>query len=47
MNNLDWWERLQTLYNRFSPLGMGADLTALSVVEAWGVYRFLSRLADG
>lgn len=47
MNNLDWLERLQSLSVRFSHLGMGADLAALSVIEAWGVYRFLSRLADG
>lgn len=47
MNNLDFLERLQTLCNRFSHLGIGADLAALSVIEAWGVYRFLSRLAEG
>ena len=47
MNNLDWLERLQSLSVRFSHLGIGADLAALSVIEAWGVYRYLSRLADG
>ena len=47
MNNLDWLERLQCLSARFAHLGMGADLSALSVIEAWGLYRFLARLADG
>lgn len=47
MNNLDWVERLQCLSARFSYLGIGADLATLSIVEAWGMYRFLSRLADG
>lgn len=47
MNNLDWFERLQMLCNRFSYLGMGADLAALSIIELWGLYLFLSRLADG
>lgn len=47
MNNLDWMERLQSLSVRFSHLGVGADLAALSMIEAWGLYLFLSRLADG
>lgn len=47
MNNLDWLERLQCLSARLSYLGIGADLAALSAIEAWGLYRFLSRLADG
>ena len=47
MHNLDWMNRLQTLCERFSYLGMGADLAALSIIELWGLYLFLSRLADG
>lgn len=47
MYNLDWLERLQCLSVRFSHLGIGADIAALSIVEAWGLYLFLSRLADG
>jgi len=47
MNNLDWLDRLQCLSARFSHLGIGADIAALSIVEAWGLYLFLSRLADG
>lgn len=46
MNNLDWMERLQSLSVRFSHLGIGADIAALSIIELWGVYQFLSRLAD-
>lgn len=47
MNNLDWLERLEMLCNRFSHLGIGADLAALSLIEARGLYLFLSHLADG
>ncbi len=47
MNNLDWKERLQYLSARFSHLGIGADIAALSIFEAWGLYLYLSRLADG
>jgi hypothetical protein len=47
MNNLDWLERLQCLSVRLSHFGIGADMAALSIVEAWGLYLFLSRLADG
>ena len=45
--NGDWPERLQTLCGRFSHLGIGADLAALSLIELWGVYCYLSRLVDG
>jgi hypothetical protein len=43
----DWLERLQTLSVRFSGMGVGADLAALSLIELWGLYCYLSRLADG
>ncbi len=46
MTTYSWLEELEMLLVRFSHLGIGADLTALSVVEAWGLYLFLSRLAD-
>ena len=47
MNNETWLERLQSISVQFSHLGIGADLTALSLIELWGLYLFLSRLADG
>ena len=47
MSNETWQERLQMLSVRYSHLGIGADMAALSIVEAWGLYLFLSRLADG
>lgn len=40
-----WQERLQGFCGRFSHLGMGADLAALQIIELWGVYCFLRRLA--
>jgi hypothetical protein len=47
MNEPHWLQRLQMLAVRFSHLGLGADLAALSLVEQWGLYCYLSRLADG
>jgi len=47
MNSPVWLESLQTLAARFSHLGIGADMASLSIVELWGLYLFLSRLADG
>ena len=44
MNNETWLERLQTLCERFSSLGLGADMAALSLCELWGLYCYLSRL---
>jgi hypothetical protein len=46
MNNKTWTERLQTLIERFSYLGIDADMAALSLIELWGLYCYLSRL-DG
>lgn len=46
MNNPDWLARLQSLSVRFSHLGIGADLAALSLIDAWGLYLYLSRLAE-
>lgn len=42
-----WLDRLRCLAMRFPELGVGADLAALSAADLWGVYRFLSRVADG
>ena len=47
MNDENWLERLQTLSVRFSHLGLAGDMAGLSLIELWGLYRFLSRLADG
>ena len=47
MNDENWLERLQTLLVRFSALGISGDMAGLSLIELWGLYRFLSRLADG
>ena len=46
MNNKAWLERLQTLCARFLHLGLGGDIAALSLIEAWGLYLFLMRLAE-
>lgn len=45
MTNYSWLEELEMLLARFSHLGIEADLAALSIVEAWGLYCLLVRLA--
>jgi len=47
MNQEVWLDELQTLCERFSHLGIGADLASMSLVELWGLYCYLTRLADG
>lgn len=37
---------LYALLDRFSYLGIGADIDSLSLGELWGVYRHLKRLAE-
>lgn len=46
MNHNHWLERLQSLIVRFSHLGIDADIVALNLSERWGLYCYLSRLAD-
>ncbi len=45
--NESWLERLEMLLVRFSHLGIGADVAALSLIELWALYLHLSRLVDG
>lgn len=47
MNSETWLERLQTLLVRFSHFGIEADIAAMDLTALWGLYCFLSRLADG
>ena len=42
-----WLERFESLAARFPELYLGTDLAALSLAELWGLYGFLSRIADG
>ena len=42
----DWLERLYALAARFSGCGACADIADLSIADAWGLYRYLSRLAE-
>lgn len=46
-NDETWFERLQMLCVKFSHLGVGADLASLSLIDAWGLYVYLNRLANG
>lgn len=43
--NDDWLERLQWLLNRFSGLGITADIGAMGLVDLWSLYCLLNRLA--
>jgi hypothetical protein len=45
MVDIDWMRKLYHLMYRFENLGITADIAAMSAVEAWGLYRYLSRLA--
>lgn len=47
MNAPAWLEDLQVLAARFAGLGIGPDLAALTLAEAWGLYRFLACMAGG
>jgi hypothetical protein len=47
MSAAAWLEDLQALAARFGAHGIGPDLAALTLAEAWGLYRFLSRVAGG
>ena len=40
-------EDLQMLAARCAGLGIGPDLAALTLAEAWALYRFLARMAGG
>ena len=37
---------LEFFLSRFSHLGIGADIASMGMIELWGVYRYLQRLAE-
>lgn len=41
-----WIDRLYCLAYRFDRLGVTADIAAMTTLEAWDLYRYLSRLAS-
>lgn len=43
----EWEQQLQALAWRFAGAGIGPDLPALMLADAWGLYRFLARMAGG
>jgi hypothetical protein len=45
MRNGDWLNELNLLLARYSNLNLNADIATLSLVELWGLYCYLSRLA--
>ena len=46
MQSNNWLERLETLLERFSYLGIGADIAAMSLFELWALYLLLSRMVE-
>lgn len=46
MSNDPWLYQLQALSARFADLGITADLASMSLIELWGVYCYLQRLAE-
>ncbi|MBX9901802.1 MAG: hypothetical protein K2Y28_13555 [Burkholderiaceae bacterium] len=39
-------KELEMLIMRYSYLGIGADLASMSMIELWGLYCYLQRLAE-
>lgn len=46
MNNQYWLNELEMLLARFSYIGISADMATIGILEAWGLYCYLSRLAE-
>ncbi len=46
MNNNDWLIHLKTLIAKYPYTAIDADIASLTLVELWGFYCFLSRLAE-
>ena len=42
----NWIERLQMLVARFHYLGIDADISSLTLIDAWELYLHLNRLAE-
>ena len=42
-----WLSELESLTVRFGTFGIGPDLASLTLADAWGLYRYLSRVAVG
>ena len=42
-----WIDELQALAARFSALGITPDIAGLTLAEAWGLFVFLRRIAQG
>lgn len=43
----DWMKELEMLTWRFAHLGIGPDLTSMTMIELTGLYCYLARLAGG
>jgi len=41
-----WIERLQMLVARFHYVGIDADISSLTLIDAWALYLHLSRLVE-
>lgn len=46
MNGATWLDDLTVLLARFSGMGIGADVAAMSLCELSGLYSFLRRIAE-
>jgi hypothetical protein len=46
MNGATWLDDLSSLLARFSGMGIGADIAAMSLCELSGLYSFLRRIAE-
>lgn len=46
MMRAHWLDELNGLLDRFSGMGIGADIASMGLIELWGLYCFLRRLAE-
>ena len=46
MNNEHWLLQLNTLLVKYSHMGINTELASLTLIDAWGLYLYLVRLAE-
>ena len=47
MNNEDWLDRLQIVIVRHPYIGLHTNEASFSLIELWGIYCYLTQLAEG
>ncbi|MDI4632425.1 hypothetical protein J7U46_05160 [Pelomonas sp. V22] len=42
----DWLKRLESLLAHYPQYGIGPDLAGMAMIDLWGLWQFLERLAQ-